>query len=59
MTFTNYIETNGETRKGEELSEKEKKEIGIVLENRFMEAAGYRRVGRNKEEGEGCRGLQS
>lgn len=45
MTFTNYIETNGETRKWEELSEKEKKEIGIVLEDRFMAAAGYRRVG--------------
>lgn len=54
MTITNYIEINGETRKWEELSEKEKEKIGIVLKDRFMATAGYRRVG-----GEKCEGLQS
>lgn len=42
-TFTNYIEIHGKEFRMEELSEEKRQQIAILLSDRFMEAAGYRR----------------
>ncbi len=42
-TFTNRIDIHGENLKMDELSEEKRKQIAVLLSDRFMELAGYRR----------------
>ena len=48
-TITNYIEIDGKKRKFDDLPAIERERIGILLSDRFMEAAGYRRFVSVKE----------
>lgn len=48
-TITNYIEIDGKKHKFDDLPAIERERIGILLSDRFMEAAGYRRFVSVKE----------
>lgn len=41
--FTNYIEINGEEVRLDELSKEKRKQIAVLISDRFMEMAGYKR----------------
>lgn len=42
-TITNCIDIHGKEYRMEELSEEKRKQIAMLLSDRFMEMAGYRR----------------
>ena len=50
MTITNHIEINGTVRDFETLTKEEREEIAALLSDRFMAAAGYRRVKGERDE---------
>lgn len=42
-TFTNYIDIHGEELRTNGLSEEKRKQVAVVLADRIMEVAGFRR----------------